>query len=79
MLFDGLKAFRADDVLDPAGIGNGNLRIDSELLQPGGEKFMAFIDPVRDLFPALGQIDKAFRSYGNMIVFPELLHGNTDA
>ena len=79
MLFDCLKAFCADDVFNPAGIGNSNLWTDSKLLQPGGEQFMAFIDSVSNLLPDFGQVDKAFRSYGNMIAFPELLHSNTDA
>ena len=55
MLFDRLKALRADDMFDAAGILSGCLRIHSEALQPGGEECVTLIDPVGDLFPGLCQ------------------------
>ena len=61
MLFDRLKTLCADDMLDAAGVLSGCLRIHSEPFQPGGEKRMALIDAVRDLFSGLGQSDVTFR------------------
>ena len=52
MLFDRFKAFRADHMLDPAGVFGCGLRIHAEPFQPGGEERMALIDAFSDLlFP----------------------------
>ena len=68
-VFDCGEAFRADDMLHAAGITDGCLGIDAELNQPAGNQFMTFINHFSNLAAGIGQIDKPFFGYGNMVLF----------
>ena len=69
VFFDCGEAFRADDMLHAAGITDGCLGIDAELNQPAGNQFMTFINHFSNLAAGIGQIDKPFFGYGNMVLF----------
>lgn len=72
MLFDGVKAFAADDMLYPAGVLRSSLFGDSQLYEPGGEQLVPLIDHLRD-FPSGGcQGEKAGVIYLNMFFFTKL-------
>lgn len=42
--------------------------IDAELNQPAGNQFMTFINHFSNLAAGIGQIDKPFFGYGNMVL-----------
>ena len=55
MSFYCFKALSADHMLNPAGVFCGNFRIYSEACEPGGQKGVAFIDTVGNLFSGFGK------------------------
>ena len=79
MLLDRLKALAADHMLDPAGVLGGNHGIHSETCQPAAEELVPFVDHVRNLFSGIREIDEAFLDDSDMILLPQILHGNADS
>ena len=73
-----LKAFRADHMLNSAGVIGGCFRRHAKADQPGGQKFMPFIDALGDLPAGIGQRDRPFRGDLDAAVLPELFHGDAD-
>ena len=76
--FDGSKALFADNMLDPAGILGGNLRIDAQRHQQIGNQGVALIDFVGNCLTGRQQGDGALGADGDISVFPEVFHGNAD-
>lgn len=79
MLFDRRKTFRTDDMLDAAGVVVGDILRDAEIFQDLGDHLMPLIDHLRDRFSLIGKINVSGVGYSDLILFPQILHGDADA
>ena len=79
MPFDRFKAFRADHMLDAAGVLCGDFRGNAEADEPVGEKLVPFIDHLRDGASAFRESDEAFLRHYDVLLFSQVFHGHADA
>ena len=79
MPFNRFKAFRADHMLDAAGVLCGGFRGNAEADEPVGEKLVSFINHFRDGPSAFRQGDEAFLRHHDVLLFSQVFHGHADA
>ena len=78
MFFDGFKADGTNDMFDAAGILQSGVRGDAQRYKPVGQDLMPFVDHIGNGHAAVSQINIAFGSYSNVVLFTQVFHGDTD-
>ena len=78
MLFDCLKTFIADHVLNTAGILRRCFGVDPKGNQPVGKQGVTFINPLGNGPSLFRQENQAVAVYLDTIVFPEVFHCDAD-
>ena len=76
--FDRVKAFRADDVLDAAGVFRGGLFAHAQTDQHTRDDFMPFVYGLGDRPALVGQGDMPIGPHDDISVFTEVFHGDAD-
>ena len=74
-----MKAFLADDMLNPASIFNRCFLIHAERHQPFGKKCVPFVYFVRDGLPFFSEANESLRIHLDISIFAQIFHLNADA